>query len=174
MANAGKKSSRPRVSAPKDATDAGKETLDTQTVWYRLMKLTNLINRPFFNQDAKTHGININEWRLIMTLATLGEAAAHELAETSGLHPMNVSRSLAILRRQGRITMRIDPDNRRRKLFRLSVSGRTLYRRVLPQMQQRADDLFSLISSRETEQLADLIDRLITRVESLPDSKTVE
>ncbi|MCC6203194.1 MAG: winged helix-turn-helix transcriptional regulator [Gammaproteobacteria bacterium] len=148
------------------------EIRDTQTVWYRLMKLTNLINRPFFNQGARPHGININEWRLLITLADFGETAAHELADASGLHPMNVSRSLALLCRQDRITMRIDPSNRRRKLFRLSPTGRALYRRVLPHMRQRADALFSLMSPDETKQLGELIDRLIARVESLPESTT--
>lgn len=152
--------------------DESREIRDTQTVWYRLMKLTNLINRPFFNQGARPHGININEWRLLMTLADFGETAAHELADACGLHPMNVSRSLALLCRQDRITMRIDPSNRRRKLFRLSPTGRALYRRVLPHMRQRADALFSLMSPEETMQLGELIDRLIARIESLPESTT--
>jgi DNA-binding MarR family transcriptional regulator len=133
----------------------------SQDVWYRLMKLSNLVNRPFFSEDAKQYQININEWRMIMTLAYMNEAAAHELADASGLHPMNVSRSLAVLRRQSRVSVRVDPDNRRRKLFILTGKGLRLFEEITPHMKERADQLFSLVAKKDIDQFGKIIDQLI-------------
>src|SRR5688572_12591054 len=110
------------VAAAADGRGPSPETLggpafSQQTVWYRLMKLTNLINRPFFSRFAERYHLTINDARVLMTLASMQEAAAHELCDATGMHAMNVSRSVATLRRQGRITERRDPNNRRRKIL---------------------------------------------------------
>ena len=89
---------------------------------YRLLKLTNLISRPFFAQDAERYQISMNELRVLMTLALapLREAASHVLVDAAGMHPMNVSRAVAALRRHGRVQQCTDPHNRRRKLLHLT------------------------------------------------------
>ena len=168
---AGKKTSN-KGSAVKPTAKGGKNTAaampaSSQDVWYRLMKLGNLVNRPFFSLEARLYHISINEWRIIMTLAYLGETAAHELADASGLHPMNVSRSLALLRRQGRVEVRVDPDNRRRKLFRLTLSGKTLHREISPHMKKRADQLFDLLTERQIDQFGRTIDQLILGLQKI-------
>ena len=147
-----------------------KAKASSQDVWYRLMKLGNLVNRPFFTEDARRYQISINEWRMVMTLAYLGEVAAHELADASGMHPMNVSRSLAVLRRQQRISVRVDPQNRRRKLFRLTTAGLALHREISPHMRKRADQLFALLSRKQIDQFGEIIDQLVRGLQNAGES----
>lgn len=141
--------------------------LSQQSVWYRLMKLTNLINRPFFSKCAKRYHLTINDARVLITLASMPEAASHELSDATGMHPMNVSRSVATLRRQGRIAERRDPDNRRRKMLSLTPKGWAVCEALAPDIKNMTDFLFSSMSPLEVEFLSKLINLLICRLETV-------
>lgn len=147
--------------------------LSQHSVWYRLMKLTNLINRPFFSRFAERYHLTINDARVLVTLASLPEAAAHELCDATGMHPMNVSRSVATLRRQGRITDRRDPANRRRKILRLTPKGWTVCRAFVPDMDRMSEFLLASMSPLEVEFLGRLVDLLIARIESADSGSTL-
>ncbi len=149
------------------AASAGGPALSQQSVWYRLMKLTNLINRPFFSRYAERYHLTINDARVLVTLASLPEAAAHELCDATGMHPMNVSRSVATLRRQGRITERRDPANRRRKMLRLTAKGWSACRAFVPDMERMSRFLLASMSPLEVEFLGRLVDQLIGRLETI-------
>ncbi len=148
------------------AAPAGEPPLSRQSVWYRLMKLTNLINRPFFSRFAERYRLTINDARVLVTLASMPDAAAHELCDATGMHPMNVSRSVATLRGQGRVAERRDPDNRRRKMLRLTPKGWAACRSFAPDMERMSSFLLASMSQLEVEFLSRLVDLLIDRLES--------
>lgn len=127
---------------------------------YRLLKLSNLILRPSFLHQADAHRMSVNELRVLMTLAYLGEAASHELCETAGLHPMNVSRAVGILRRQGHINERRDEKNRRRKLLHLTAEGRRIFDEVKPEANRAAEALFGNLDEADLRILSGMIDKL--------------
>jgi len=131
---------------------------------HRLLKLSNLIMRPVFGHRAEAHLMNLNELRVLMTLAQLGEAASHELCEIAGLHPMNVSRAVGTLRRQGRIEERRDEENRRRKLLRLTPAGQRIYDELMPDAAQAATRLFRGMDERALQKFSRIIDRLTDNV----------
>ena len=134
---------------------------------YRLLKLSNLIGRPFFAHFADRYDLTMNDLRVLMTLAPLEEAASHELCQVTGMHPMNVSRSVARLRRQERIVERSDPDNRRRKILRPTPEGWALYDKLTPHVKVLAQFLFDTLSPLEAELLARLTDLLTARLEAV-------
>lgn len=131
---------------------------------YRLLKLSNLVMRPFFVQRAGAYRMNANELRVLMTLAPMGEAASHQLCEVAGLHPMNVSRAVSTLRRQGRIEERRDQDNRRRKLLRLTTAGQRVFDEVMPDATVAATRLFGGMDDQALRQFSAIIDRLTENV----------
>ena len=133
---------------------------------YRLLKLSNLIETPFFAGDAVRYQISMNELRVLMTLAPMGEAASHEIGEVAGVHPMNVSRAVAALRRSGRLTERSDPQNRRRKLLTLTAEGRKLYRTLMPHVQEVSAKLFAGMTSEEMITLSRLLAGMTERIQS--------
>jgi DNA-binding MarR family transcriptional regulator len=140
-------------------------------VLYRLLKLTNMITRPFFADDAVRYDISVNELRVLMTLAPLREAASHELGVVAAMHPMNVSRAVAALRRHGRIQQQPDPNNRRRKLLKLTREGWALYQNLMPHVQQVADSLLGDMSQEDIRQLSRYIDIMtehLNAADSLP------
>jgi len=132
-----------------------------------LTKLSNLVGRPFFSHFADRYDLTRNDVSLLMTLAEMREAAAHELCRVSGMHPMNVSRSVARLRRQGRISERADPANRRRKILSLTAAGLDVDARLRPHVKATSDFLCTSLSDLEAEILGKLLRRLIERLAPL-------
>ena len=131
---------------------------------HRLLKLSNLILRPLFVQRAESYEMNVNELRVLMTLAQMGEAASHELCEVAGLHPMNVSRAVDTLRRQGRIEERRDEENRRRKLLRLTPEGQRVFNELAPDADDAAGRLFKGMDDKALRNLSVVIDKLTANV----------
>ena len=145
----------------------GIAALSRDSVWYRLMKLTNLINRPFFSRYAERYRLTINDARVLVTLASELEAAAHELCDAAGIHPMNVSRSVARLRRQDRIIERSDPCNRRRKILTPTPEGRELAATLRPHVKAISEFLCASLTTSEAEFLGRLLRRLIDRLQAV-------
>jgi len=173
MAAKKKKRSVPRKSAAQhretwlralSAADDPRHVVPTLVI-YRLLKLSNLISRPFLAEDSVRYRISLNELRVLMTLAPLREAASHELANVAGMHPMNVSRAVAALRRHGRVREHADRNNRRRKLLQLTAEGWTLYRHLLPHVSAVADDVLRDLTPAEVTQLSRLVDMMTARLE---------
>ncbi len=158
--------------APRQADPA----LSPQIVWYRLLKLESLMGRPFFMRFAQQYEMSGNDWRVMVTLAAMPELASHELCQLTGMHPMNVSRSVASLRKQGRVAERTDPTNRRRKILSLTEDGWNVYDKGVPRVRKMTQLLFSSMSPLEVEFFGRLIDMLVTRLEDadLDDSEFID
>ncbi|MGE5722290.1 MAG: MarR family winged helix-turn-helix transcriptional regulator [Sphingomonadales bacterium] len=153
--NAGLKRSREADDPAREAPGA-----DRIQILHRLLKLTNRLMAPFSTHLEKRYKIGLNEFRLLMVIGRFGTTASHELAEETGLNTMCVSRSVAALSGRGRIDVSTDPDNRRRKILRLTPEGRKLYEQMLPVADQVAAYLFE--SLRYDEMLA--FDRYVTTI----------
>lgn len=136
-------------------------------VWYRLFTLADLISRPFLSDLAKPHGISQNDWRVLAVLAYRPGLAAHEVCRITGITPMNVSRSVAALRKRGRLQESPDPLNRVRKRLTLTVKGIELYEELLPTIKQLSRDLLAVMSEEEMAAFSQLVEKLIGRIEEL-------
>ena len=133
---------------------------------HQLLKLTNRLMAPFSTHLAHRYRISLNEFRLLMTIGGLGRTASHELAETTGVNVMSVSRAVATLQRHGRIEVVRDPANRRRKWLSLTDEGERLYEIMRPQSEKVAEYLLSDLDAGEVEQLRSTLDRLIATLEA--------
>lgn len=141
--------------------------LTPEMVGFRLLKLTNLLSRPFFGEFAKQHKLTLTEWRTIVVLANRPGCAAQDIAAATGLHPMNISRALAGLREAGRIEEARDPDNHRRTLLWLTKSGEKTFRDIAPTSERQAATLLDALSADEVAALALIVDKLVARAEEM-------
>lgn len=151
--------------APTDAANAARAS--SLVLMGRLLKLSNLVTRPFFVYFADRYALSLNELRVLMTLATMREAAAHEIGKAAGMHPMNVSRAVAALMRAGRIAAQRDPANRRRKILTLTPKGRELQLALTPHARHMADFLFDCMSPLEGEFFSKLLGKLIDHLDAV-------
>lgn len=145
------------------------------SLFFKLVRLVNLTARPFVETLAAAHQLSLNEWRVMVVLASRPDVAAHEVADATGLDKMSVSRALAALARQRRIERHADAADARRTLLRLNAAGRRLYEALGALAAQREAQLFRGFGRTEREQLAVLVDRLATSLSpqaSEPEQRT--
>lgn len=141
--------------------------LSPDMIGFRLLKLTNLLSRPFFGKFATQHELSLNEWRTMVVLASRPGSAAQDVAMATGVHPMNISRALAGLRKAGRVEEARDPNNHRRTLLWLTRSGEKLYREIAPHSEKQAERMLAPLTSTEIAALARIVDKLIAQAEEI-------
>jgi DNA-binding MarR family transcriptional regulator len=150
-----------------ELSTAAERQLPHPVVLFRLLKLSNLLTRPFFANFSGRYQLSLNDLRVLMTLASMSQAAAHEIAEAAGIHPMNVSRSVAALRRAGRVEERRDPDNRRRKILSLTPEGLSLNAKLEPHVDAISEFAFSAMSPEDEAFFGELLELLILRLQAV-------
>jgi DNA-binding MarR family transcriptional regulator len=134
---------------------------------FRLLKLTNLMSRPFFGQFAKQHELTLNEWRSIVVLANKPGSAAQDVSAATGLHPMNISRAVIALRKRGLVEEARDPENHRRMLLWLTPTGETLFKSIAPHSEAQNRLLFDVLSKEELASFARTLEKLMLRAEEI-------
>ena len=140
--------------------------LDRARMLHQLLKLTNRLMAPFSTHLADRHKISMNEFRLLMTIGSLGTTASHEVAELTGVNVMSVSRAVSALERNGRINVTTDPLNRRRKALVLTEEGQRLYEIMRPHTEKVADYLFSELAPGDIDALDRMLEKLIATLEA--------
>lgn len=143
------------------------QTLTPEMVGFRLLKLTNLMSRPFFGQFAKRHALSLNEWRTVVVLATRPGSAAQDVSAATGLHPMNISRAVIALRKAGMVEEARDPENHRRMLLWLTQLGEKTFKEIAPHAENQARLLLDALTRDELLALGRTIDKLIIRAEDI-------
>jgi len=131
------------------------------SIFFKLVRVVNLTARPFSESIGKAHQLSLNEWRVLLVLANHPGVAASEVAAITGLDKMSVSRALAALLRRGRVVRKVDGDDKRRLLLRLSAEGERLYERIGVPAKERERSVFRGMGEADQKQLGRLLDRLI-------------
>lgn len=94
-------------------------------------------------------GSSIVEWRILLMLRIHGEMAQKDLVREVAMVQAQVSRSLTAMQKRKLVSARRSTDDRRVWLFRLTRSGRALYRRIAPTMAKRTEALDGVLSATE-------------------------
>jgi DNA-binding MarR family transcriptional regulator len=143
-----------------DEAGAGGALPIDESLFFKLARVVNLTARPFTAGIGRAHGLALNEWRVMLVLASHPGVAATEVASISGLDKMSVSRALAALDRHGRLRKERDRADARRTHVWLSATGLKLMQRMAPMAKEREDELLAGLSSADRAHLAALLDRL--------------
>ncbi|MFC7049842.1 MarR family winged helix-turn-helix transcriptional regulator [Emcibacter nanhaiensis] len=148
-----------------DQTGKDDETGPEHTL-HQLLKLYNRLMVPFSVHVERQFNITTNQFRLLMLIGRLGKTASHELVEMTGVNSMSVSRAVADLKKQGRVSVTSDPNNRRRKTLTLTEEGRQLYEALLPSTQKVMDYLFAALKPDEVMAFDRYVETLIDALEA--------
>ena len=140
---------------------------DRIALLHRMLKVTNRLMVPFTAHIARRHDISLNEFRMLMTLGRWGDQASHELAESTGVSAMSVSRAVGALEHKGRISVKVDPANRRRKQLSLTPEGQALFSTMEPQSDAVAQFVFRRLSEADMAALTRIVDALIDTLDEV-------
>lgn len=133
----------------------------------RINRLAQTLERPFQQQVSTQFGVSLSDWRVLVQIVQRPGVTGSEIAATTALPAMSVSRSVQALRSAERITSETDPgDSRRRRLFP-TIAGRTLYDHVAPQALEDVARLMNVLNADEKAFFLALVDRLNRRSDEL-------
>jgi len=127
---------------------------------YRLSVLSNRISQEIARLYADRFQLNVTEWRLLAVLGRYPDLTATELVERTAMDKVAVSRAVASLVADGRLTRKVDGEDRRRTKLRLSAKGYRIYDEVAPLALAYQQRLLSELSAADRTQLEDLLSRL--------------
>jgi len=86
-----------------------------------LRRLTRIVTR-LYDQELRKSGLEITHFGLLTALAATGEASQKRLSEGFAMDSTTLTRTLALLRKQGWVCVRPGKDRRERR-FRLTPAG---------------------------------------------------
>jgi DNA-binding MarR family transcriptional regulator len=130
------------------------------SVFFKLIRLVNLAARPFNEDIGKRHDLSLNEWRVMVVLASHPGCTATDVVLYTGLDKMSVSRALVGLTKLSRVQRTQDPNDARRTFVNLSMSGSKLFTVISGSAAEREAVMFSGLSSSELQTLEMIVDHL--------------
>ncbi len=136
------------------------------SLFFKLVRVVNLTARPFFESVGRQHKLSLNEWRVMVVLASHPGVAATDVADSTGLDKMSVSRALTSLGRSERVLREGDPADLRKSRLFLSATGKRLFARIGAQATRREAELFGSASPAELALLNTTLDKLIASLRS--------
>lgn len=152
-------------------TEATGERIDRAAVdslTFQLIVLLNLIVRPFDAIFGAKHNIILSEWRCVMWLAAYPGSSGEDTAAGTGMDRMSVSRNLRALEKKGYTARTCDPNDRKRRQWRLTQEGWAVYDAIQPSAQDRDRELVSALSAQERRLVQQLLEDGIERFRSKP------
>jgi DNA-binding MarR family transcriptional regulator len=100
------------------------------SLFFKLVRLINLTARPFHEDVGKRMQLSLNEWRVMVVLASHPHCTATDVVSYTGLDKMSVSRALATLARAKRIKRTVDAADTRRALITFTAAGKRVFEEV--------------------------------------------
>ena len=131
------------------------------SLFFKLVRVVNLTARPFVETLAHTHQLSLNEWRVMVVLASHPGIAARDLALATGLDKMSISRAIAALFRHGRLTKKADEQDGRRTLLWLNAAGTRVFKTIGERAKAREAQLFGGVDAEELQRLETVVDKLL-------------
>lgn len=136
-------------------------------ILHRYLRVSNKLQLAFVAHFEKHYAISMSEFRVLIVLHNMGEAASHEIAEVTGITTMSVSRAVAALTRDNRVSARTDKNNRRRKLLKLTAEGRRLVTAMQPALEAINNIVIGEMPERSRKQFSRALGEMSLRLEEL-------
>jgi DNA-binding MarR family transcriptional regulator len=108
-------------------------------------------------------GLKATQFTLLQALTHTGEVSQGRLGEILAIDSTTLTRTLAIMKRQGWISSR-PGDDRRERLLSLSKAGKAEYKRALPHWQKVQQELRARFGDKRWKQLFDLTNQVTAEV----------
>jgi DNA-binding MarR family transcriptional regulator len=148
---------------------AGDEIVTTLDLFkftpFRLNRLAAEVSCELATEYADRHGLDIPEWRVIATLGFHGEpCSAQFIAHSTRTHKSTISRAVTALLERGLLERTESETDRRAFQLRLSRKGLALYRRLIPKLLRKEEEILDCLSARERVAFAAALGKIEQRL----------
>ena len=134
---------------------------------YRFHVLAELLSRSLALIYQDRFGISVAEWRILATLGRESPLSAGEVGRRTHMEKPRVSRALGRMQEAGLLVRRVDRQDHRVAVLRLSRRGQDLYQRIAPLALEWERQLLIGLDSQDRTRLDALLDRLQDRLEAI-------
>lgn len=141
---------------------------------YRISVLANTLSASLAGFYATRYDLSPPEWRVIAVLAQNPGLTAAGVVTRTAMDKVAVSRAVARLLRQGRLSRRQSTEDRRCTSLELTRAGHALYRDVAPQALAYERDLLRTLPRADQERLDVILDLLTRRARELYGGRIIE
>jgi DNA-binding MarR family transcriptional regulator len=108
-------------------------------------------------------GLRATQFTLLQALSLAGEVSQGTLGEILAIDSTTLTRTLAIMERQGWVASRSGED-RRERLLSLSKAGRAEYKRALPHWEKVQQELRARLGNTRWNELLNLTNQVTAEV----------
>ncbi|GAB5548009.1 MAG: transcriptional regulator SlyA [Sandaracinaceae bacterium] len=106
-------------------------------------------------------GVTPPTYHLLFRLKHDGELPQQDLVADSGLDAAGVSRLIAKIGKEGLVATRVDPNDRRRRIVKLTDKGRRLEESLAPVVDAAIRNVVPGLEEHEEAQLLSLLDKAV-------------
>lgn len=152
----------------KSASQKNRGTLDLDRFLpFELAVVANRISRMVGRIFDERYGLQIPEWRILVTLDRHGDLTPNDIVEKTSMDKARVSRAQRRLADLDLVTIVDDPDDGRRKVLRLSEKGTEICTEIVPDAIEREQWLLESLSAAEQVALTSILEKLHSRTEQM-------
>jgi len=138
-----------------------------QFITFRLLRLTNQLNRQAGKILASHVGLRLPEWRCLAILGAYGSMQVNQIATKLSADKGLISRSLSSLDKSGLVKTKRGAEDKRQIVIALTARGKKTVGAMMPVMQQRQGILIGALSKKEQSELHRMIDKLHDAVDAI-------
>lgn len=109
-----------------------------------------------YDDELRPVGLEVGQFALLATLRRSGEMSQRQLAVGLGMDTSSLTRTLALLSRQGWISKQTGAD-RRSRVFRITAEGSEQFKRALPYWQRAQQAFSAVVGATRASQLSELV-----------------
>ncbi|WP_219218770.1 MarR family winged helix-turn-helix transcriptional regulator [Variovorax boronicumulans] len=137
---------------------------------YRLSRLMAVTGRMVTRLCEGRFGITRREWRMLVTLAGLGELSSSQLAAHAELDRARTSKAVGSLVAKALVSRVALASDRRQVTLRLTERGRALYDELFPLVSAINAELAAALATAEAERFDTALQRLQARAERMAEA----
>jgi len=134
---------------------------------YRIQVLSNKMTTWSASTYSKELDIGVQEARVLIVLARLGEVSANEICEFGKMDKGNVSRAINRLVKMENVTEKLNLADKRSDNLKITPGGMKLYYRIKILSDIREKRFISSLSTMERETLPKILDKLELVIDDL-------
>ncbi|WJR75516.1 MarR family winged helix-turn-helix transcriptional regulator [Bradyrhizobium sp. NP1] len=165
MPKAAKRRSEPNAVAPESAEPLASLEL---RAWipYRCSVVANRVSHCLERMYGEQYGLTVPGWRIMANLGRYAPLSAKEVAERTAMDQVQVTRAITQMASVGLISRRVDVEDRRRVVLRLSQKGLDAYAQIVPLAKAIEKKLLAGLSASERSELSRLTEKLMLSAEA--------
>jgi DNA-binding MarR family transcriptional regulator len=127
---------------------------------FRLNRLADAVSVNLSEIYRERFGLEISEWRVLVTLGQHAECTAQHIACSTRMHKTRVSRAVASLGRRKLLAKTSNTSDAREMCLALTKAGQRMYSALVPLALQRELSLLSCLSDTERRAFLGAITKL--------------